>query len=152
MVDIALAGRCGIYCVPCGIYCAYLDVGEHFNYIAKSWEIPREKLRCRGCQALTPDCWGTGCERLKCFNEKGYRYCYKCKEFRHHSCVKYESVASRYLERGQNTREALLRIEIGEMEKWLEEQERRWYCPSCGNPTSWYDERCYSCGKPLEKA
>jgi hypothetical protein len=147
MVDRNLAGRCGLYCGACGIYRAYVDGGEYLEYVSKNWNIPKERIRCNGCQALTPECSGSGCERVKCLNSKNYRFCHQCESFKDHSCDLFEKVASRYLERGQDIREALRRIAAGEMDEWLEEQDKRWRCPSCGQPISWYGDRCFKCGK-----
>jgi len=63
MGDRNLAGRCGIYCGACGIYRAYVDGGEYLEYVSRNWNIPKERVHCNGCQALTPECWGSGCER-----------------------------------------------------------------------------------------
>jgi len=152
MEDMAIVGRCGLYCGACGVYRAYKDGGGYLEYVVESWKIPEEKLRCEGCQALTPDCWGTGCEIMDCLEENGYAYCYECESFKGRSCERYEGVASRYLGRGQDIREALLRVQAGEAEEWLEEQDRRWRCPSCGRPVSWHAHRCFGCGARLRSS
>jgi len=38
--------------------------------------------------------------------------------------------------------------EIG-VEKWLEDQDKRWRCKSCGDKFSWYDRKCVQCGSEL---
>jgi len=149
MVNRALVGRCGLYCGACGIYRAYKDDGDYLDMVSKSWDMPKGKIRCEGCQALTPRCWGTGCERVKCLDDKGYEFCYECEKFENRSCEKYEYIASRYLERGEDVRESLRRIKLGETDQWLEEQEMRWRCLSCGHPISWYGEKCFKCGAQI---
>lgn len=58
-----------------------------------------------------------------------------------------ENLLSRFCaERGEDARGALMRIKIGEAEGWLSEQDTKWRCPSCGRPTSWYEESCHHCG------
>jgi hypothetical protein len=32
---------------------------------------------------------------------------------------------------------------------WLQEQEKRWACPSCQTPYSWYERACTSCARDL---
>ena len=39
--------------------------------------------------------------------------------------------------------------EVG-VDAWLEEQEQRHRCPSCGAMTTWARESCPKCGRPLE--
>jgi hypothetical protein len=149
MVDVSLVGRCGLYCGACGIYRAYQDNGAFLEYVSKSWNIPKEKIHCNGCMALTPECSGSGCERVRCLDSKGYKFCFECPSFKERSCEKYEKLASRYLERGEDMRASLIRIEMGEVNVWLEEQDKRWRCPSCGHPISWFGGKCFNCGKPL---
>jgi len=149
MVDVSLVGRCGLYCGACGIYRAYQDNGVFLEYVSKSWSIPKEKIHCNGCMALTPECWGSGCERVRCLDGKGYKFCFECPSFEERSCEKYEKLASRYLERGEDMRASLIRIGMGEVNVWLEEQDKRWRCPSCGHPISWFGGKCFNCGKPL---
>lgn len=151
MVDTALAGRCGIYCGACGVYRAHRDGGEYLEHVMESWCIPREKMRCNGCGALTPECWGTGCETVKCLDGRGYRYCYECAAFDDRSCERYEEIARKYLGRGEDIRAALLDIKSSRTREWLEEQERRWRYPYCGEPVSWFGDRCFKCGNILEK-
>jgi len=32
---------------------------------------------------------------------------------------------------------------------WLEEQKNKWSCPDCGEPFTWYQEKCEKCGREL---
>ena len=146
MVNLGLVGRCGLYCGTCGIYRGYKDGGVLLEQMAERWNIPREKIRCNGCSALTPDCWGMGCEIIKCLDSKGYKFCFECTAFDDRTCEKYEKIAARYLKRGEDIRESLVRINVGEAEEWLEEQDKRWRCSSCGEPVSVHAEKCYNCG------
>jgi predicted amidophosphoribosyltransferase len=36
-----------------------------------------------------------------------------------------------------------------DVETWLALQRRRWRCPSCARPFSWYEARCHACGARL---
>jgi len=44
-----------------------------------------------------------------------------------------------------------MRMRAGEAEEWLREQDAKWRCPSCGKPTSWYEERCHRCGGKIKE-
>jgi len=51
---------------------------------------------------------------------------------------------------GMDLRENLLWIKSGRVKEWLEKQDKKWRCPSCGKPTS-EDEKCYQCGVKLRE-
>jgi hypothetical protein len=149
LVEHGLVGRCGLYCGACSIYRGYKDQGEFLSELSAKLNVPKEKIRCEGCSALTPDCWGTGCKIVECLNGKGYEFCDQCELFKEKSCDKYENVASRYLKRGED-----IRVEIGRIRKmgfkaWLREQDLKWRCEQCQAPVSVHASKCYSCGHPL---
>ncbi|MBS7619361.1 DUF3795 domain-containing protein [Candidatus Bathyarchaeota archaeon] len=148
MSNLSLVGRCGLYCGTCGVYRGYRDGGELLEQLAEKWNIPKEKFRCEGCGSLTQKCWGFGCEIVKCLNYKGYQLCHECEAFDDKRCDRYESIAERYLKRGEDIRKSLMRIKNGETLQWLDEQDRLWRCPSCGSPISIHAEKCYRCGVP----
>jgi len=147
MVDHSLVGRCGLYCGACGIYRAYRDGGEPRRVLAEQFKIPEDKVRCEGCSALTPECWGTGCKIVECLDGKGYGFCYDCPEHAAGSCEKYEKLSARYAKLNIDVRANLDRIRAGEAEGWLAEQDTRWRCSGCGRPVSCHSPKCYHCGK-----
>ena len=149
MPDRALVGRCGLYCGACGIYRAYKDGGVIRERIAGSFNIQSEQVRCDGCQALSPGCWGYDCEIVQCLSTKGFSFCYQCEDYASRRCEKFENLARRYAERGMDLRTNLARIAAGEVEEWLAEQEERWRCPACGQPISCHEDHCHHCGAPL---
>ena len=149
MVEQGLVGRCGLYCGACGIYRGYRDQGELLDELSAKWNIPKEKIRCEGCSALTPDCWGTGCKIVECLNGKGYGFCDDCQQFREKTCDKYENVASRYLKRGEDVRAELGCISEMGSERWLHVQDLRWRCRECSAPISVHASKCYHCGSPI---
>ncbi|HIE18590.1 TPA: DUF3795 domain-containing protein [Candidatus Bathyarchaeota archaeon] len=71
MADRNLIGRCGLYCGACVIYRAYKDDGDYLRRIDEHFRCPPEKVRCGGCMALTPDCWGYDYEIVQCLRNKG---------------------------------------------------------------------------------
>ncbi|MDH5634499.1 MAG: DUF3795 domain-containing protein [Candidatus Bathyarchaeota archaeon] len=152
MVDKSLVGRCGLYCGACEIYRAYKEGGEVLRRAAEYFKCPPEKVRCKGCQVLTPECWGTGCEMVQCLNAKELRFCYECPDYERHACEKYEKFAEAYLkEDGVDLRNNLARIKAGEAERWLKESAENFRCPDCKRPLSYgaMKKRCVHCGKEL---
>jgi len=153
MVDRNLVGRCGLYCGACGIYRAYKDNGEHLERLAKHFKCPPEKVRCEGCMALTPECWGNDCKIIECLRNKGLEFCYQCNQYEDGSCEKFGKLAEGYLEDGVNLRANLERVKKGETEEWLHESEEKYKCLICGKPLSVgsIKRKCYHCGADLSK-
>ena len=152
LVDRNLVGRCGLYCGACVIHRAYKDGGEYLQRVASFFKCPPEKVRCEGCQALTRECWGTGCERVQCLDAKGWSFCFECPEYEKHSCEKFEEFSEGYLkEDGVDLRANLARIKAGDVEAWLEEAEKKFRCPACAKPlsNSAVRKKCYHCGEAL---
>jgi len=146
-----LVGRCGLYCGACSIYRAYKDDGEYLSKLAQFFKCPPEKVRCEGCQALTPECWGNDCKIVQCTNIKGFSFCYECPQFDDRSCEKYEELAKRYLEDGVDVRANLARVKSGRIEEWLRECRERFRCPHCKKPLPEGSKKCYHCGKEFGK-
>ncbi|UCE29007.1 MAG: DUF3795 domain-containing protein [Candidatus Bathyarchaeota archaeon] len=154
MVDKNLVGRCGLYCGACGIYRAYRDGGEFRRRLAEFFKCPPEKVRCEGCQVLTPECWGIDCKIVKCLNVKGLRFCYECADYESHTCKRFEKFSGEYLKEDDvDLRANLERIKTGEVDEWLEESERKFRCSHCGKPlpTNSFRKKCYHCGKELAR-
>jgi len=150
-VNQNLVGRCGLYCGACAIHRAYKDDGEYLKQRAERFKCPPEKVRCEGCMALTPQCWGNGCKIVQCLNGKNLQFCYECDEFERRTCEKYEKLAKDYLESGEDMRANLARIKRGETEEWLRESEQKYKCPECRKPLSVYETKgkCHHCGADL---
>ena len=146
MVENNLVGRCGLYCGACTIYRAYKDEEEFRNRVAAYFKYSPEKVRCEGCQALTPECWGNDCKIVQCMTAKGYSFCHECPQFDDKSCEKYNELATRYLEDNVDARANLARIKSGQIEAWLKESRERFRCSFCGKPLSEGRDNCYHCG------
>ncbi len=154
MVDGNLVGRCGLYCGACGIYRAYKDGGEYRQRLAGFFKCPPEKVRCEGCQALTPECWGNNCAMVKCLDAKGLRFCYECSDYEKHACQKFEKFSEEYLKDDNvDLRANLARIKAGDSDEWLKESAEKFRCPHCGKPlpTKSFGKKCYHCGIELSR-
>ncbi len=151
MTDKNLVGRCGIYCGACTIYRAERDDPEWRKRIADRYKIPPEKVRCQGCDALTPECWGNDCKFVKCLNGKGYQFCYECPEYEKGSCQIYEEFSKNYLgEDGVDLRENLAMIKSGKIDEWLKLSKEFYTCKFCGKPTAMGAGKCHHCKREIE--
>ncbi len=148
MTNKNLVGRCGHYCGACTIYRAIEDGGEVLKVMEES-KPPDRNLYCKGCQTVDETCWPYNhCQIRECLNTKGFGFCYECSEFEKGECEKWNSLAEGHIKIGMDFRENLLWIKSGKVEEWLEEQDKKWRCPSCGKPIT-EDEKCYQCGAKL---
>jgi len=143
-----LVGRCGLYCGACSIYRAYKDDGERLKRLAARFKCPSEKIRCEGCQILTPECWGNDCRIVQCLKAKNYEFCYECPKYEERSCEKFEKLAKGYLEEDNvDIRANLEKIKIGKVKEWLKESKKRFKCPYCKKPLPTGSKKCYNCKK-----
>ena len=153
MVDKSLVGRCGLFCGACGIYRAYRDGGVYRRRIADFFKCPPEKVRCRGYQALTPECWGNDCKIINRLNAKELQFCYECSDYERRTCERFEKLSGDYLKEDYvDLRANLARIKAGDVDDWLKESEEKFRCPHCSKPlpTSSFRKKCYHCDKQLQ--
>jgi len=151
MTDEDLVGRCGLYCGACSIYRAYKDNGEHLIRLSKRFKRPPEKVKCEGCQILTPKCWGNKCKIVQCLQAKNYEFCYECPKYEERSCEKFEKLAKGHLEDNVDIRANLEKIKTGKAMEWLKESKKRFKCPYCKKPLPEGSKKCYHCGKDFPK-
>ena len=125
---------------PCGMNCR-LCIG-----------FVRKKNKCSGCreagesnQAHLSTCIIRKCEALAgC--ESGF--CYECEKF---PCRRMRQLDIRYKTKyHMSMLDNLAYIRDNGMQAFLEREEARWKCPSCGGVVSVHRTECPACGKALE--
>ena len=153
---------CGLYCGACEVLNLYRDGLEQGK--PASWEdLPRElkeviapsPIVCTGCKTelLSPGC--RRCVIRICAREKKAEACVLCPDY---PC---RLVTERRAAIAENLKDILPHVaakfsqaermkEIG-YALWREEQARRWLCPDCGAPFTWYQGNCKRCGRGLEE-
>ena len=156
MVNHALVGRCGLYCGSCMIYRAYKDSEKLRQLIAERVNCRSKDIRCEGCQTVPTygwdvqdQQWGKNCKIVKCLEARGLQFCYECEAYP--NCEKFQEIFKSELKHGENLMENLERIRTGDVEKWLEKEEKKWVCRECGKPISDCEE-CHWCGAKLERS
>jgi len=108
-------------------------------------------LYCEGCLSVDETCWPYNhCKRRECLDSKGFEFCYECDEFKKGGCEEWKRLAEAHIKIGMDIRENLLFIKSTGVEKWLEKQDKKWRCPTCGKPIS-EEEKCYQCGAKLRE-
>jgi hypothetical protein len=125
---------------PCGMNCALC-----VNYQALRNELTKhgfKKTTCPGCLPRGKNCtfMKKNCGLL------GYglvRFCYECKDF---PCTRLKSLDKRYRTRYHMSMiENLEFIKEHGIEKFLEKEETKWRCPTCGEVICCHNGLCLSC-------
>jgi len=138
---------CGLYCGACPILAA--TVNGEVEAKAAAWEMAAADIVCGGCKSKVVAGVCTDCIMRLCAQDRGLDFCVECDDypcgsvtafqrdrFPHHTLIAANLAAIR--DRG--------------VDAWLAEQKKRWSCPACGAPSTWYEEECRSCGGKLYDA
>ena len=152
MVEVKkeLLAPCGLYCGVCSIYIAHRDDNQKFKQLLMKVYKPFVKdandIACTGCLSdgiVFPVC--QVCSIKKCCKEKNIEGCHQCDDF---PCKFIENfpipVGKKVIMRAIPTWR-----ELG-TEKFVEEEEKRYHCPSCGNQLFRGAKRCNQCKKEVD--
>jgi len=154
LVSKNLVGRCGIYCGSCIIYGAYKDSEQLRKRVAERENCKPEDVRCEGCQTVLTNGWeskewGKNCKIVNCLEAKGLEFCFECDVYP--KCERFRDLAGHCLEKHrEDLVNNLKKIETGEVEEWLEGEDKKWRCQKCGKPISRHLTECHWCGTKLE--
>jgi hypothetical protein len=151
---------CGLYCGVCAIYMAHRDNNQKFKEslarlykggvpgkgtLPNSETISTEDIRCRGCLSDDLFMHCNQCEIRDCTQQKGYTGCHQCDEF-----------PCRHIDNFPMTvgKKVILRavpyIRKYGIEKWIQDEEARYYCPECGNKVFRGVVKCNQCKAKLD--
>jgi len=151
---VHLAAACGTYCGACPAY-----INKHSQYEKRTTFGPPKdniayfvgymnKLLCDGC--LSGGTLAGHCQtcriRLCAANKQSDSRCSGCEEL---PCYRITDLIKQgnYPHRQQYLPNLKKIREMG-AEEWVKYEEKRWLCPRCGLPMSWYDAKCGGCGEP----
>lgn len=157
-----LAAACGTYCGACPAYIAKHGTDELKELLKKSSSnsatgkgIPpanwMEGLLCDGCLSggtLAPHCQQCNI-RLCALDKQTDARCANCEEL---ACRRVMNLINMggYLHREEYIPNLKKMKEMG-VQEWVIYEEKRWQCPRCGLPLSWYDTECAGCGEPRSR-
>jgi len=141
-----LAAPCGLYCGACSILIAHRDNNIKFKErLAPVYNVTADQIRCEGC--FSDDQFGhcKVCAIRACVVAKGIEGCHQCGDF---PCKHIEAFRIAVGKR------VILRAipawrELG-TERWIEEEEKRYHCPHCGNKLFRGATRCRNCGSQVD--
>lgn len=148
MVDYVFDSFCGNYCGACEILVATKNnTGKD---IATQWGVSPEEIKCHGCKSSTIFKNCSLCGIRKCAMGKSVQHCILCNDF---PCEVLESGRSlvEKLPHLKAIPKNMQTIKEKGTDYWLREQERIWKCPDCGEPFSWYKQKCSVCGRDISQ-
>jgi len=158
--DPAFASPCGLYCGVCAIHIAHRDNNEKFKErlvnlykggvpgkgtLPNSADLTTADIRCKGCLSDDLFMHCKQCEIRDCTRSKGYSGCHECEDF---PCAHIDNFSMKV---GQKVilRCVPYRREVA-TEKWIADEEARYYCPECGNKVFRGVVKCNQCKTPLD--
>lgn len=138
---------CGIYCGACSVL-VHGSTGGTDGFHACLGGVPKEELVCGGCKSGTVYAGCRTCAIRDCAVEKGVGHCVECSAY---PCKTYSrwQLARRILPHIREAVSSLEAIKSNGTDAWLGEQKKRWSCPGCSSPISWYATECPTCGRKL---
>jgi len=125
---------------PCGMNCGlcigYLRKNKPCSGCYKKDDENKPK-HCRSCSIIN-------CESLAKTNSG---FCYECQKY---PCARLKSLDKRYrMKYGMSMIENLAFIENHGLEKFLQNEEKRWTCAVCGSGVSVHRDFCLICNSKL---
>ena len=157
-----LAAACGTFCGACPAYIAKHGTDLHKELLKKSSSNPvtgkgippanwMEGLQCDGCLSggkLAPHCQKCNI-RLCALDKQTDGRCTDCEELPCRQVTNLINMGG-YLHRTEYLPNLNKMKEMG-VQEWIKNEEKRWMCPKCGLPMSWYDAEYIGCGEPRSK-
>jgi len=129
---------------PCGMDCALCS-----NYLALRNDVRAKGMKlpyCKGCRPRDKMC---SFIKKKCdlLLNHTVEFCFECEEF---PCENLKHISNRYKSRYRMSMiDNLIFIREHGLDNFLENQQKKWQCPDCGDLLCCHNGICYSCG--LEK-
>ncbi len=131
-IETVMFAPCGMNCKVCYKHCYH-------------------KKPCAGC--LKSDIGKPEhcrkCHIKDCVRGRGLSYCFECPE---HPCKQIRSLEKSYRERYQTSLIENSRfVQEQGLERFMEQQKRRYTCPACGGIISIHDRVCSQCGEKIDQ-
>lgn len=159
-IDPAFVSPCGLYCGVCAILIAHRDDNRKFKErlaglykggvpgkgtLPNSENLSAEDIHCQGCLSDDLFMHCKQCEIRDCTQQKGYTGCHQCDEF---PCAHIDNF-SMTVGKKVILRAVPYRRKVG-TEKWVRDEEARYYCPHCGNKVFRGVVTCNQCKAKLD--
>jgi Protein of unknown function (DUF3795) len=140
---------CGLYCGVCAVLYATREnnvkfkeklVGLYKGRLPETQNLSVEDIHCKGCLSEEPFAYCKRCDIKDCTVRKGYSTCSECREF---PCSLIDQfpmpVGKRVILR------AIPHWRSVGTEQWVEDEEARYLCPTCGHKLFRGAKQCNKC-------
>ena len=128
---------------PCGMNC-----GICVSFFGYTLNGRKRKHPCSSCRSRDKQCafLKKQCDKLA---TKQIEYCFECTGF---MCEKLKTLDKRYRDKyGMSMIKNLKYIQTNGIIQFLENEEERWACPTCGGVICVHNGKCYSCDTIVEE-
>jgi len=151
---------CGLYCGVCAIHIAHRDNNSKFKKgllnvyqgkvsgkgaLPNSDSLTTDDIRCGGCYSSDLFMHCKQCEIRDCTEKKGISGCHKCNEFPCSFIHNFPMAIGKKV----ILRSVPYRKKYG-TEKWVQDEERRYHCPECGQKVFRGAVTCNQCKTMLD--
>ena len=136
---------CGIFCGSCSVL-MHGATGRADGFVACLGSVPKGELACNGCKSDSLYAGCRVCSFRDCARAKGVEHCADCADYPCKIYAKWQSVG-KFLPHVREASASLEAINRDGVDNWLAVQKKRWSCPDCGEPFSWYMSVCAVCGR-----
>jgi hypothetical protein len=151
---------CGLYCGVCAIHIAHRDGNTKFKErlvslykggipgkgtLPNSENLTTADIRCRGCLSDVLFMHCRHCDIRDCVSRKGYSGCHLCYDFPCKHIKNFPMTIGKKV----ILRSVPYRRKFG-TEKWVEDEEARYFCPKCGNKVFRGAVTCNQCKAELD--
>jgi hypothetical protein len=128
---------------PCGMNCGICIA--YFGYTVNG---KKRKHTCTNCRTRSSLCAfiKKHCDKLA---DDQYKYCFECEEF---PCENLKKIDNRYRKKYEMSMiENLDYIQKNGIKKFIEKEEKRWKCSTCGEAICVHNKICYTCKEKSRK-
>ena len=154
------ASPCSLYCGVCAIYIAHRDNNEKLKErlvglykggvpgkgtLPNSENLSTDDIRCLGCRSDDRFMHCRQCPIRECTAARGYTGCHECDDFPCRHIDDFSMAVGKKV----ILRATPYRRKMG-TEKWIEDEEARYFCPHCGNKVFRGVVTCNRCKAPLD--
>jgi hypothetical protein len=136
------AAVCGLFCPSCSIFIGTKEDPERLKNLADNFNVPVEKMKCKGCRSDKRIGYCENCKMFKCSAAKGIDFCGACEEYPCEDLKAFQAILPHRIELWRSQE----RIREVGYEKWYAEMLEHYTCPGCGTINSAYDMVCRKCG------
>ena len=129
--DARLVAQCGINCGTCVAFFGYTMSGRKRKHV------------CMGCRNRTSLCAFIKKKCKRVANKQPVDFCFECSDFPCENLAKLDETYNRKYELSLIGN--LNYIKEKGMNAFIENEKKKWTCPTCGEVISVHTKKCYNC-------